>query len=60
MPDLIQTGLQWLARRRQPQVKGTIRLPGLRAAVEIIRDHWGVPHIYASHMADLLFAQGFV
>lgn len=60
MPGPIQIGLQWLARRRQAQVKGTIRLNGLRAAVEIIRDRWGVPHIYTTNMADLLFAQGFV
>jgi penicillin amidase len=33
--------------------------PQLHAAVEIVIDHWGVPHIYAKNEADLFFAQGF-
>ncbi|NND33828.1 MAG: penicillin acylase family protein [Saprospiraceae bacterium] len=28
-------------------------------SVEILIDHWGVPHIYAKNEADLFFAQGF-
>jgi penicillin amidase len=32
----------------------------LRAPVEIIRDRWGIPHIYAGNTQDLFFAQGFV
>jgi penicillin G amidase len=30
------------------------------APVRIVRDTWGVPHIYAQNEADLFFAQGFV
>jgi penicillin G amidase len=37
----------------------TIVLPNLRQPVEILIDHWGVPHIYAKNEADLFFAQGF-
>ncbi|HSP13642.1 MAG TPA: penicillin acylase family protein [Thermoanaerobaculia bacterium] len=37
-----------------------LRLAGLRAEVTVIRDKWGVPHIYASNQHDLFFAQGFV
>jgi penicillin G amidase len=37
----------------------TIRVPGLRAAVEIRVDRWGVPHIYAKNEQDVFFAQGF-
>jgi penicillin amidase len=33
---------------------------GLVAPVRIVRDTWGVPHIYAQNDADLFFAQGFV
>jgi penicillin G amidase len=33
---------------------------GLEAQVEIIRDTWGIPHIYASTPHDLFFAQGYV
>src|SRR5688572_26105700 len=42
-----------------PQVEGTLRIPGLSASVEIVRDRWGVPHIYAENERDLFFAQGF-
>jgi len=28
--------------------------------VEVIRDRWGIPHIYAQHTEDLFFAQGYV
>jgi penicillin amidase len=37
----------------------TITLPDLRQPVEILIDHWGVPHIYAKNETDLFFAQGF-
>jgi penicillin amidase len=35
-------------------------VPGLHARVEIIRDTWGVPHIYAANSDDLFFAQGWI
>ena len=37
----------------------TLALPGLRAPVEIIRDRWGINHIYAETEYDLFFAQGY-
>ena len=37
----------------------TLALPGLHAPVEIIRDHWGINHIYAETEYDLFFAQGY-
>ena len=57
---LLRTGLSWLGRRRLPQVSGTLSLAGLAGPVEIIRDRWGVPHIYAGNEPDAFFAQGFV
>jgi penicillin amidase len=48
------------ARRALPPVEGRVRAPGLRGEVEVIRDRWGVPHIYAGDLHDLFFAQGFV
>jgi penicillin amidase len=36
-----------------------IRVPGLTDSVEIIKDHWGIPHIYAKNETDLFFAQGY-
>src|ERR1700736_6931426 len=32
----------------------------VRRPVEILRDRWGVPHIYASSSDDLFFAQGYI
>ncbi|MYE16718.1 MAG: penicillin acylase family protein [Gemmatimonadetes bacterium] len=49
-----------LAEAHLPQIEGSIQVPGLQAEVEVLRDPWGVPHIYASNLDDLFFAQGFV
>ena len=32
----------------------------MRKPVEILRDRWGVPHIYAQTLEDLFFAQGYI
>jgi penicillin amidase len=37
----------------------TLRVAGLRQPVEVLRDRWGVPHIYAKNEHDLFFAQGY-
>lgn len=57
---MIQKGLTWYGRCRLPQIEGRLSLDWLSADVEIIRDRWGVPHIYAQNYDDLFFAQGFV
>jgi len=49
-----------LARESLSTLSGEIDLPGLQAPVEVIRDRWGVPHIYAQNVGDLFMAQGFV
>ena len=36
-----------------------ISLVGLSEPVEIIRDQWGINHIYAQNQEDLFFAQGY-
>ena len=43
-----------------PQVSGTLAVPGLAASARIVRDTWGVPHIFAASQDDLFLAQGFV
>ena len=62
-PDLLSSTLRWfltgMSRRRFPQIEGKINLKGLNSPVEIIRDRWGIPHIYASNLNDLFFAQGY-
>ena len=47
-------------RKRLPQIDGTIIIDGLSQPVEVIRDRWGIPHIYADSFQDLCFAQGYV
>jgi len=42
------------------QVDGELKLRGLKARVDVLRDRWGIPHIDAQNADDLFFAQGFV
>jgi penicillin amidase len=48
-----------MTRGPLPQQSGELAVAGLKDSVEILRDEWGVPHIYASNMHDLFFAQGY-
>jgi len=48
------------ARAALAPIDGEIALDGLSRPVEVLRDTWGVPHIYAETVDDLFFAQGFV
>ncbi|MFB7460065.1 penicillin acylase family protein [Streptomyces sp. NPDC056188] len=43
-----------------PQTKGTITLQGLSGPVDVRRDGYGIPQVYASGAEDLFMAQGFV
>ena len=53
-------GAYYMLQRPVPRRKGRARLRGLQAEVEVLRDRWGVPHIYASNMRDLVFAVGYI
>jgi penicillin amidase len=48
------------ARTVLARVDGDIAVPGIKEPVEVLRDRWGVAHIYAKNADDLFFAQGFV
>ena len=48
------------ARKVLAVVSGKLRVPGLRKPVRVLRDKWGVAHIYAQNQHDLFFAQGVV
>lgn len=48
------------ARAVLAQLDGDTGLPGLKEPVEVVRDQWGIAHIYAKNTDDLFFAQGFV
>jgi len=38
----------------------TFTVQGLNGPVEVVRDQWGIPHIYASDRDDMFYAQGFI
>src|SRR3954447_13626972 len=40
----------WQAGRTRfnSKINGNLQLNGLKASVEVVRDKWGVPHLYAS------------
>jgi len=49
-----------LIQCRAPQENpNQLSVKGLQDAVEIIRDPWGINHIYAQNQHDLFFAQGY-
>lgn len=49
-----------LLRRTLPKLDGGTVLPGLEGPVEVLRDRFGVPQVFAESEWDLFFAQGFV
>jgi penicillin amidase len=57
LPD---TPLEQRAHAALSLINGKIKLVGLHHPVNVLRDPWGVPHIYAQDQHDLFFAQGFV
>jgi len=52
-------GVLWL-RTGLPDYDTTLRIEGLRAPVQVIRDENAVPHIFAGNEADAYFALGYV
>jgi penicillin amidase len=51
--------VQHAIKKSLPQTSGEVTLGGLKEDVEIIRDTYGVPHIYAQNEPDLYFALGY-
>jgi hypothetical protein len=49
-----------LVRRSLPMLEGVAELPGLHNSVEVLRDRFGVPQIFAESEWNLFFAQGYV
>jgi penicillin amidase len=43
-----------------PKTSGTLRIDGVSAPIEIVRDRHGVPHIFAAAERDAWFALGYV
>lgn len=56
---LLAPGLTAGQRDADPAPVETLNIPGLREPVEIVKDPWGISHIFARNQPDLFFAQGF-
>ncbi len=50
---------RWFTHQAIPQTSGKITVQGLSQPVEVVRDAYGVAHIYAQNPADLYFAEGY-
>src|SRR5262245_6452748 len=64
MRRLIFLAMFALVFRSSPGLLGapgeeTLRVQGLSEPVEVLRDRWGLNHIYAKNEADLFFTQGY-
>ena len=57
---VLLAGFYFYLRQSLPQTRGEIRLAGLTAPAEILRDRYGIPHIFAANPEDASFALGFV
>jgi len=58
MDDAVEQ-MKELAQKSLSATSGTVNVSGLKDEVCIIRDRWGVPHIFASSVEDLFFAEGY-
>ena len=47
-------------RHSHPVVRGRLVVEGASGPIRVLRDRFGIPHIYATSDADALFGQGFV
>ncbi len=50
--------IYWRFQSSLPQVTGEIELAGLQAETTIVRDKYGIPHIFAPSRHDMYFAIG--
>nr|MBC8263306.1 penicillin acylase family protein [Anaerolineales bacterium] len=57
---LMRPALHAISRSRLPAKRGVQIIPTLEGRVEVFRDQWGIPHIYADHPRDVFRAQGYV
>ena len=57
---LLFGGWTLFSRQAFPKTSGKIKVEGLANPVEILRDEYGVSHIYGETSEDLFFAEGYV
>ena len=51
--------LTFSCKKSQTKTSDELSLAGLKEPVEVVRDQWGINHIYAKNQHDLFFAQGY-
>ena len=51
--------LTFSCKESQNTSSDALQLDGLQESVEMVRDEWGINHIYAKNQHDLFFAQGY-
>lgn len=51
---------QYILTSPLPKIDGKLQVKGLWDRVDVIRDAYGIPHVYSKNIHDLLFAQGYV
>ena len=51
--------LVYLAKTRLPDLDAVVTHPSLQGEVRVVRDQWGVPHVYAENEPDAYFALGY-
>ena len=54
------TGIWTVYQDAEHPPLATVHIPGLSEPVTVVRDSWGIPHIYAANEPDLFFAFGYV
>lgn len=47
-------------RHSVPGIEGRASFKNLRSVVKVLRDPWGIPHVFAQNEEDLFFAWGYV
>jgi penicillin amidase len=60
---LVSTGWiykNYLLKKSLPDYNKSIQLPGLLSKVEVYRDTFAIPHIFAENEADLYFVTGYL
>ena len=57
---ILAVAVPFTVRQSFPKVDGEVHLAGLDGPVDIYRDSFGIPQIYATTQHDLFFAQGYV
>ena len=51
--------LLFSCKESQTTASDELNVEGLQESVEVVRDKWGINHIYAKNQHDLFFAQGY-